>query len=930
MQHPTDRLVGRADELDALDRLLAELARRQPCALELAGEPGIGKTRLLAELQARADAAGRLVLAGSASELEVELPFWVFVDALDEYVHGLEPGRLDAMDPDARSELAHVLPSLDAGADLVPERYRTHRAMRQLLEALARDGPLLLVLDDVHWADPGSVELLGSLLRRPPEGVLIALGLRPRQLPERLRGPLERAWRAGTLTRVELGPLSAEDARALLGGAVSGELYDGSGGNPFYLQQLARFPGARTVSAALAEELAPLPGPTRRVLEAAAVVGDPFEPELAAAAAAVPEQEAVDALDVLLRADLIRPTQVPRRFGFRHPLVRSAVYETAPAGWRLGAHQRAADALAARGAPALERAHHVERSARQGDAEAAAVLQAAGETTLLRAPAIATGWFAAALRILPSQADRFELLTSLAAAHASIGRYDAAHAALLEALELAPEEVRLELVAQIAGLELVTDAHERAHARLAAVIDALPDRRSRAAAVAMTEMARLEIFRGRYPSMRDWAVRALEAARAVGDPAVMSSPAALVALAHGFLGEVAAGKAACAEAAAIVAAMSEDELAARLDAPSNLAAAEFYLERLEQASAHAERALALGRASGHGDLFLAGYGIVGNIRMLRGDIRGAAEFWDAAVETTRLIGNPQLTAWNLVNRSLTATAEGDAATALAAAEEAREMGSLTGTAHAWSGMAQAEALLAAGEPARGEAALMDAAGGDDLPDLPGGSRARGLEILARCRLAGGGDAERAARAARELADASGLPLAAALADSAEATVALAAGDAGAAIELARSAAARADGAGAPLDAAAARLLAGRALALLGEPERAAEQLEAAAAQYDTCGAERRRDAAERELGKLGRRRHRRARGSGIAALSERELQVARLIVDRRTNPEIASELYLSVKTVESHVRNLFHKLDVSSRADVARVVEQADRAPAPG
>ncbi len=72
-------------------------------------------------------------------------------------------------------------------------------------------------------------------------------------------------------------------------------------------------------------------------------------------------------------------------------------------------------------------------------------------------------------------------------------------------------------------------------------------------------------------------------------------------------------------------------------------------------------------------------------------------------------------------------------------------------------------------------------------------------------------------------------------------------------------------------------------------------------------------------------------GAGaVAALSERELQVARLIVDRRTNPEIAAELFLSTKTVESHVRNLFHKLGVRSRADVARVVEQADRAPASG
>ena len=142
MAHPTDRLVGRAVEVESLDRALTELWRRRPCALELAGEPGIGKTRLLAELEERADARGTLVLAGSASELERELPFWVFVDALDEYVHGLAPHRLAAMDSDARTELAHVLPSLGAAADLAAERYRTHRAMRQLLEALARDAPL--------------------------------------------------------------------------------------------------------------------------------------------------------------------------------------------------------------------------------------------------------------------------------------------------------------------------------------------------------------------------------------------------------------------------------------------------------------------------------------------------------------------------------------------------------------------------------------------------------------------------------------------------------------------------------------------------------------------------------------------------------------------------------------------------------------------
>ena len=87
----SEHLVGRATELDSFDNLVVELDGGNPAAIALVGEPGIGKTRLLAELAARADAQGHLVLAGWASELERDLPFWVFVDALDEYVRGLDP-----------------------------------------------------------------------------------------------------------------------------------------------------------------------------------------------------------------------------------------------------------------------------------------------------------------------------------------------------------------------------------------------------------------------------------------------------------------------------------------------------------------------------------------------------------------------------------------------------------------------------------------------------------------------------------------------------------------------------------------------------------------------------------------------------------------------------------------------------------------------
>ena len=121
---------------------LGELDQGRPAVIELVGEPGIGKTRLLAELARHADARGQIVLSGSASELERDLPFWVFVDALDDYVRGLEPRRLDVLADDVRSELAPSCPACrrrrTARDAVLHERYRSYRAVRELLELLAR------------------------------------------------------------------------------------------------------------------------------------------------------------------------------------------------------------------------------------------------------------------------------------------------------------------------------------------------------------------------------------------------------------------------------------------------------------------------------------------------------------------------------------------------------------------------------------------------------------------------------------------------------------------------------------------------------------------------------------------------------------------------------------------------------------------------
>src|SRR5204863_8593250 len=132
--------------------------------------------------------------------------------------------------------------------------------VRELLGLLAQSKPLVLVLDDLHWADSGSVELVGALLRRPPTApVLMALAVRPRQVPERLSAALDRAHREGVLVRLELGALSRSEAGELLGeaaeSAVTTALYEESGGNPFYLEQLARSPEPALQPSSAAPEL---------------------------------------------------------------------------------------------------------------------------------------------------------------------------------------------------------------------------------------------------------------------------------------------------------------------------------------------------------------------------------------------------------------------------------------------------------------------------------------------------------------------------------------------------------------------------------------------------------------------------------------------------------------------------------------------------
>jgi predicted ATPase len=185
-------LVGRGDELAILEQALTRLVGGSSQVIEVTGDPGIGKTRLLAELGRRAADRGIPVLDGRAQHGGQRIPFYALVDALDDRVAGLGHGAdLDV--------LGSVFPSLSGPGPEMPrtglEQYRVFRAVRTVLESLVAP-TLVLLLDDLQWADEDTVGLLVQLLRHPPRRpVLLALAYRWRQAPARLRATVARPGR---------------------------------------------------------------------------------------------------------------------------------------------------------------------------------------------------------------------------------------------------------------------------------------------------------------------------------------------------------------------------------------------------------------------------------------------------------------------------------------------------------------------------------------------------------------------------------------------------------------------------------------------------------------------------------------------------------------------------------------------------------------
>ena len=951
-------LLSRSVELARFDELLDRAARGTARSeeprdsgrsrlVDITGEAGIGKSRLLGEVCARARRRGMTVLRGRATEYERQVPFQVFTDALAD----LDPHALEGFqDADALAPLLERSGAVD--------RFGLHRSTAVLLARLAAPSGLLLALDDLHWADPASLELLDHLVRHPVHApVVLAVTRRDRQSPESLAARLTRGLDTGTVVRLGLRPLSARDCAELAGPglppAETATLYAASEGNPLYFLTLLQAHRAGTtpefsappgLGPLLLDELTPLTPSRRGIVEAVAVLGEHATPAMVSRVTGRSGTAFTDDIHALARRDLLR-SAAHGLLTLRHPVVRTLVHESTPFLRRVEIHRLAAEELARAGASAAERAHHVEQSMTAWDPAAVAVLEEAAARSARTAPASCAHWLDVALRHLPHTpehaARRRELTLRRARALAACGGLRESRD-LLQELIATPhrssggpttgedQDLRVRAVVLCALVERHLGRCTEAVALL---------RRELARGPAPADVVRLGLELGSaapqdsdisYAQVRTEVEAALAAARSTGDEVGEAGVLAVAALGEAYEGNMSAAHGLARQAAALVDSLPDNDLTALCEPLARLGWAEAFLEHYPHAERHAERGLAIARRSGQ--LYVVPHLLLclSHVRVQTCRVSSAVELADQAEDIARGIGSDHLLAFVLASKAsalVAACPPGDPRP-LAVAEEAV---AAAGTGVDWWASTAwcifGWAALMAGDPARARGAMLQA-GGPELQRIQPSMRPLYLEILVTSALVTGepeearGWAERARKEAEQL----GLPMQRASALRSVAHLPLAQGDTAAAADLFAEAAAESArcGAvfweahslllGAPLEAAAGRgrrgsyaWLRGRRLAEAGGSGMLVGLADAT--RPPGGGAEASHGSADRaQLTEL------------LTALTARELEIAELVAQGLTSQAIADQLYVSRRTVDTHVSRAFRKTGVSSRTALATLM----------
>jgi tetratricopeptide (TPR) repeat protein len=391
--------VGRLVELDVLRRAVDDaLATGRGSLLLVAGEAGIGKSRLADWTGSYAEAAGAAVRRGAGWEAGGAPAYWPWIQVIRSHLAAVDPEELRALvGPDA-SELVRLIPELagplgvlDPGAEPEGEqpRFRLFDSVTAFLRRAALAHPIVIVLDDVHWMDVGSLLLLRFCAREARRSPLLLVGaLRDDELdassePGRVVHALQRDHRTlvlGGLGEPEVRALLAHDIGPHQAQRIADDVHHRSGGNPLFVRELGRLLCALprqglgaaplipdTVRAVVDRRLFNLPADSLAFLRVAAAVGDQFRLDLVEQAFGTGRRESVALLDHAVRARLVTQAEsgVPS-FEFTHALVREALYAQLPLSERAEVHGRIGDALTRQPAvdsPVAELAYHFLRAA---------------------------------------------------------------------------------------------------------------------------------------------------------------------------------------------------------------------------------------------------------------------------------------------------------------------------------------------------------------------------------------------------------------------------------------------------------------------------------------------------------------------------------------------------------------------------------------